>query len=182
MLAQKPCDQSTFSKNMRVWGVGALNIGETRFRGGFYNTKEGYFTNNVLVCPSVKEQEFATDMEIEYAYYTKRIVKHFSDQYLIPKPKKNEKLKGSVHPSVKPINLMEHLIKLTTQKGQRVLDMFLGSGTTMVACQSTGRRGIGIEIEERYKDAIIDRLNSPAIPKKTDAEGQARMFEAGFKL
>lgn len=180
MLAQKPCDQKTYSMNMRVHGVGALNIGETRFRGGFYDTKEGYFTNNVLVCPSVGEQRFATDMEIEYAYFTKRIVKHFSDQYLIPKPKKNEKLKGTIHPSVKPVNLMEHLIKLTTRKGQRVLDMFLGSGTTMVACQSTGRRGVGIEIEERYKEAILDRLNSPAIPKKADAEGQNRLFEAGF--
>lgn len=180
LLAQKPCDQKTFSMNMRVHGVGALNIGETRFKGGFYDTKEGYFTKNVLVCPSVQEQNFATDMEIEYAYFTGRIVKDWSDQYLVPKPKKNEKLKGDIHPSVKPINLMEHLIKLTTQKGQRVLDMFLGSGTTMAACQNTGRRGIGIEIEERYKEAILDRLNSPAIPQKADAEGQSRMFEAGF--
>lgn len=182
MLAQKPCDQKTFSMNMRVHGVGALNIGETRFQGGFYDSKEGYFTNNVLVCPTVREQQFATDAEIEYAYFTKRIVKHFSDAYLIPKPQKNEKLMGAIHPSVKPLNLMEHLIKLVTRPSQRVLDMFLGSGTTLAACVSSGRRGVGVEIERRYEEAILDRLKSPAIPKKADAAGQSRMFEMELKF
>lgn len=182
MLAQKPCDQKTFSMNMRVWGVGALNIGETRFKGQVYDRNEGYFTNNVLVCPTVKEQEFCTDMELEYAYFTKRFVRNWSDMYLLPKPQKNEKLKGTVHPSVKPMNLMEHIIKLATRPGQTVLDMFLGSGTTLVACQNSNRKGIGCEIEEKYKDAIYDRLKSPAIPKKADAEGQVRMFESELKF
>lgn len=177
MLAQKPCDQKTYAMNMRVWGVGALNIGETRFNGQKYDREEGYFTSNVLVCPTRGEQQFCTDQEIEYAYFTKRFVPNWSDMYLVPKPRKNEKLSGKIHPSVKPINLMEHLVRLTTRPGQKVLDMFLGSGTTLCATENCNRFGIGIEIEKRYESAIRDRLTNPAIPKKADAEGQNRMFE-----
>ncbi len=176
MLAQKKCSEKTFAMNMRRWGVGALNIGDSRFTRQQYDRDEGYFANNVLVCPSRGEQQFCTDKELEYAYYTGRFLRNWSDTYLVPKPKKYEKMKGDVHPSVKPLNLMEHIIRLTTCKGQIVLDPFLGSGTTLVAAQQVERGGVGIEIEPRYKDAIMDRLTAPAISKKVDAEGQARMF------
>ncbi len=54
------------------------------------------------------------------------------------------------HPTVKPIKLMEYLIKLVTRKGARVLDPFVGSGTTMIACIKLGRIPMGIEKEEEY--------------------------------
>lgn len=178
MLAQKKCSEKTFAMNMRRWGTGALNIGESSFTQQRYARDEGYFTNNVLVCPSRGEQKFCTQMELEYAHYTGRFLKNWSDTYLIPKPKKNEKMKGDIHPSVKPLNLMEHIIRLTTRKGQKILDPFLGSGTTLVAAQQIQRLGVGIEIEDKYKGAIMDRLTAPAISQKLDAEGQGRMFEA----
>jgi DNA modification methylase len=54
------------------------------------------------------------------------------------------------HPIVKPIKLMEYLIKLVTPKGGTVLDCFLGSGTTGVACAKLGFKFIGIEKESEY--------------------------------
>jgi site-specific DNA-methyltransferase (adenine-specific) len=53
--------------------------------------------------------------------------------------------RGTVHPTQKPVALMEYLIKTYTNEGQTVLDNTMGSGTTGVACQNTGRVFIGIE-------------------------------------
>jgi len=58
--------------------------------------------------------------------------------------------KGCNHPTVKPLALMEYLIKLVTRENAVVLDCFLGSGTTAIACLKTNRKFIGIEKEEEY--------------------------------
>ena len=54
------------------------------------------------------------------------------------------------HPTVKPIKLMEYLIKLVSREGAIILDPFIGSGTTAIACLKTNRMFIGIEKEEEY--------------------------------
>jgi len=55
-----------------------------------------------------------------------------------------------VHPTQKPVALMVQLIEYLTRPGDTVADFYMGSGTTGVACVQTGRKFIGIEIEERY--------------------------------
>jgi len=55
-----------------------------------------------------------------------------------------------LHPTQKPVALMEYLIKTYTNEGETVLDFTMGSGSTMVACQNTNRNGIGIELDEKY--------------------------------
>lgn len=59
-------------------------------------------------------------------------------------------LRANHHPTVKPIKLMEYLVKLVTPKGGIVLDPFLGSGTTGIACIKNGFNFIGIEREQEY--------------------------------
>jgi site-specific DNA-methyltransferase (adenine-specific) len=71
------------------------------------------------------------------------------------------------HPTQKPVELAAHFIKLHTQPGAIVLDPFMGSGTTGVACVQTGRRFVGIEIEPKYFDIAVRRI--------TDAQAQIRM-------
>jgi site-specific DNA-methyltransferase (adenine-specific) len=61
------------------------------------------------------------------------------------------------HPTQKPVALMEYLIKTYTNEGETVLDFTMGSGSTMVACQNTGRRCIGIEMDEKYFNIACDR-------------------------
>ena len=56
----------------------------------------------------------------------------------------------TVHPTQKPVALMEYLIKTYTNEGELVLDNTMGSGTTGVACGNLGRRFIGIEQDEKY--------------------------------
>lgn len=62
----------------------------------------------------------------------------------------NAARKGKQHPTQKPVELMEYLIRTYSNEGETVLDNCMGSGTTGVACMNTGRRFIGIEKDEEY--------------------------------
>jgi len=68
-----------------------------------------------------------------------------------------------IHPTQKPVGLMEKLILLTTKKGDTVMDPFMGSGTTAVACVNTGRNYLGFEIDKKYYSESLKRIN--ALPK-----------------
>jgi len=57
---------------------------------------------------------------------------------------------AGLHPTQKPVKLMKHFIELFTKEGDTILDPFMGSGTTGVACVQTGRNFIGIEIDPTY--------------------------------
>lgn len=61
--------------------------------------------------------------------------------------RENNKIKGNIHPTVKPIKLMSYLITIATRKGDIILDPFLGSGTTAIAAIMLNRKFIGIEID-----------------------------------
>lgn len=74
---------------------------------------------------------------------------------------KNAPVQTNHHPTVKPLKLMEYLCILTkTPTGGVVLDPFMGSGTTGIACQNTGRDFIGIEMDAEYIEIAKARLNS----------------------
>jgi len=63
-----------------------------------------------------------------------------------------------IHPTQKPVKLMEYLIKTYTNEGDLVLDNCMGSGTTGVACINTNRKFIGIELDKNYFDISVKRI------------------------
>ena len=63
-----------------------------------------------------------------------------------------------LHPTQKPVALMEYLIKTYTNEGETVLDFTMGSGTTGVACMNTNRKFIGIERDDKYFDISVKRI------------------------
>lgn len=65
----------------------------------------------------------------------------------------------SVHPTQKPVDLLEYLIRTYTNEGETVLDNTMGSGSTGVACVNTNRNFIGIEKDEKYFDIAKKRIN-----------------------
>ena len=65
---------------------------------------------------------------------------------------------AALHPTQKPIALMEYLIRTYTNEGDTVLDNTMGSGTTGVACMNTGRQFIGIERDPDYFDIACRRI------------------------
>ena len=72
-------------------------------------------------------------------------------------------LKGSLHPTQKPVALFEYLIKTYTNEGDLVLDNTAGSGTTGVACKNLNRNFILIEQDEKYCDIIKERVGCEII-------------------
>lgn len=64
------------------------------------------------------------------------------------------------HPTMKPVELFAYQIKNSTKKGETVLDLFGGSGTTIIACEQTGRTAYCMELDERYCDVIIKRYEN----------------------
>ena len=66
--------------------------------------------------------------------------------------------KGSLHPTQKPVELLEYLIKTYTNKNEIVLDFTMGSGSTGVACANTNRKFIGIELDKNYFDIASKRI------------------------
>lgn len=69
----------------------------------------------------------------------------------------NKPSRNGEHPTMKPVELFEYQIGNSTKEGDIVLDLFLGSGTSVIAAERTGRACFGSELDERYVDVIIKR-------------------------
>ncbi len=83
-----------------------------------------------------------------------KLIHDFLESSLCPASEK----KCGKHPTQKPLSIMKKLIEYTTNEGDIVLDPFMGSGSTCVACASTGRKAIGIEINKQYYDIATARI------------------------
>ena len=86
----------------------------------------------------------------------------------------NANQKGKVHPTQKPVALMEYLIRTYTNEGETVLDFTMGSGTTGVACKNLGRDFIGVELDQGYFHIAKQRIE-----QATTTNGEAHGPSAG---
>ena len=75
----------------------------------------------------------------------------------------NFNFKGRQHPTQKPLELMEYLIGRYSRINDKILDMFMGSGSTGVAAINTNRKFLGIEMEEKYFDIGVKRMQESTI-------------------
>jgi len=73
------------------------------------------------------------------------------------------------HPTQKPLDIIERMVTISSNRGDTVIDPFLGSGTTLAACYRLGRSGVGIEISEEYCQLSVERLEKEI--------QQGRLFE-----
>ncbi len=68
----------------------------------------------------------------------------------------------AIHPTVKPVRMVADAILDASKRGDLVLDGFVGSGTTLLAAERTGRIGYGLELDPRYVDAALRRIEEHA--------------------
>lgn len=80
------------------------------------------------------------------------------------------------HPTIKPLSIIENIIKNSSVEGGVVLDPFLGSGTTAVACKELNRQYIGFEIDKKYYDIANDRLKGINQLIKAKGYEQIKLF------
>lgn len=129
-LAVKPIE-GRYIDNFEKYGTGLLNTSD--------ETKvDGKFPSNIMTT-----QDGVLD-----------------SVFLVKKPTKVEKGDFNTHLSVKPLELIEHLIKLFTKEESVVLDPFMGSGTTAVAAVNSNRKYMGFDINQEYIDISNKRVLS----------------------
>jgi DNA modification methylase len=92
---------------------------------------------------------------IAYGWYGTHEFLKSKDKSVLVCPRPN---KSKMHPSTKPIELIRRLVLNSTRIGDVVFDGFLGSGTTLLACEQTKRVCIGVEMDTEYCQTIIDRF------------------------
>jgi DNA modification methylase len=92
------------------------------------------------------------------------------DLWLLDKPHVND-----LHPTMKPVELVERAVLNSSRRGDTVLDPFGGSGSTLIACEKTGRRARLIEIDPHYADVIVQRWQD-FTGRTAMLEGAARSF------
>jgi site-specific DNA-methyltransferase (adenine-specific) len=83
---------------------------------------------------------------------------HKEEELRYPSSIQKHNTQVGLHPTQKPVSLMEYLIKTYTNEGDTVLDFTMGSGTTGVACINTGRKFIGIEKDPKYFEISCNRI------------------------
>jgi len=76
--------------------------------------------------------------------------------------------KNAVHPTQKPIELLSYLIMNSSKQNEFILDLFLGSGSTLIACEQTNRNCYGQELDEKYCDVIVRRYINYMTKEKKD--------------
>jgi len=90
------------------------------------------------------------------------------------KPKKND-----VHPTMKPVEMLVYLLRNSTRRGDVVLDTFGGSGSTLVACEETGRICRTMELDPRYCDVIRRRWAEFRFGEGCDWKAMTKPEEGG---
>ena len=130
-VAMKPIGKLTFIKN------------ELQFNTGLLDFSQKVGVNNDHVPANIITTEEYNEI--------------YDKNFLISKPSKKEK-GNNTHITVKPVKLIEHLIKLFSKKNSVILDPFMGSGTTALACINTCRNCIGIEINKEYYEISKERF------------------------
>ena len=82
----------------------------------------------------------------------------YDKNFLVSKPSKEEKGEYNTHITVKPVNLIEQLMKIFSKEKSLVVDPFMGSGTTGVCCKNLNRKFIGIELNKEYYEISKRRM------------------------
>ncbi len=114
-----------------IWGKSTFTLGRADYQRQFEPILYGWREGNPHYWCGARDQ---------------------GDLWLIDKPQVND-----LHPTMKPVALIERAVLNSSRRGESVLDPFGGSGSTLIACEKTGRVARLIELEARYCDVIIKR-------------------------
>ena len=180
VLAQKPLE-GNYVDNILKWKVGALNIDECRIPfesqedeerlRSFMNFSEKNHGNaDYFSCNDGNKKQVNIHPQGRWPANLMWLDPLFADYdkiFMIPKPSSSEKGEFNNHITVKPVRLMNHLIRLLTPKPSTIqeevciLDPFMGSGTTGVACNELGRYFLGFDNNSDSFDIAHQRLSQP---------------------
>lgn len=149
-----------------IWNKNALVLGRQDYQWKhepcFYGWKDGashYFINTRALTTVIDDDEIDLDAmkKDELKDLLQKVLEAYPEVTVIneKKPAKND-----LHPTMKPIKLIARQVKNSSRTKERVLDLFGGSGSTLIACEQLDRKCYMMEYDPRYADVIIDRWES----------------------
>lgn len=147
ILVQKSIEKGlNVAQNIIRYGVGALNIEETRIPYANGEKKVGHNPHPKGRVPAniVRTEAFNDNY----------------DKFFLVSKVRQKKDDFNFHPTLKPVELMYHLVKLISFENQTILDPFMGSGSTGVACLKLKRKFIGYELDKDYCEIAQKRLEN----------------------
>lgn len=135
------------------------NIAKEATRVGF-ETKDMLRLEKSNPMPRNRDRRYITDFECA-VWFTKPKAKWTFNRQdpMYQRPKFVKSIEKGFHPTQKNLSLMEDLLLIHSNDGDTVLDCFMGSGTTGVACKNLNRNFIGIELDKGYYDIAVERIN-----------------------
>lgn len=152
VLARKPV-VSTTTRTVQAYGTGALHVGACRIERDDVSDLEGvgrFPLNVILDDEAAAVLDERTPGQVSRFFYTAKA-----------SGRDRVKVDGQGHPTVKPLDLMQWLVRLVVPAGGVVLDPFAGSGTTLEAAIHEGFRTVGVERDPEYLRIIEARLDRP---------------------
>lgn len=129
----------------------------------FYKKQACYNPQGIVEIKNPKPQKRNTKQTDKV--YTKWLEKEYTSKFTnYPRQTLfySRESKNRLHPTQKPVALLEYLIKTYTNEGETVLDNCMGSGSTGVACVNINRRFVGIELDDKYYEIAKQRIESAA--------------------
>lgn len=166
LLARKPLAEKSVARNVLRYGTGGINIDGSRI-GDEGATKAVKITdeNNVTKAKVVLLDKGRYPTNVIIDEQVADMLKDKATFYYCSKALNEERNAGcehlaneNHHPTVKPIALMEYLVKLVTPPNGICLDIFAGSGTTGIACCNQNFNFLGVELEEEYYEIAKARI------------------------
>jgi DNA modification methylase len=198
-MARKPLAEKTVAENVLKWGTGGINIDESRvgtdldlkndinnrpnrLKGIGITEKSGVWKgiasktlSNVQDLGSLNSMgRFPANLIHDNSEEVRECFPNESERFFKSiiyqaKASKSERGVGNIHPTVKPVALMEYLIKMVTPTNGIVLDPFMGSGSTGVACVLNDFEFVGIDLDKDYCEIARARIEGVK-------ETQTKMF------
>ena len=184
-LVRKPTSY-TVAKNVKTFGVGALNIDESRiphvtvldgnlaYNPHLRKTINGGNGGNVISTETERRVVIPNEIGRFPANFihdgSDDVKSNFNDNpecssarfFYVPKPSGKERSENP-HPTIKPVELMEYLVGLVTPNNGTCIDPYMGSGSTGIACINKRRNFIGIERDDSYFTLAETRIHSHEI-------------------
>jgi site-specific DNA-methyltransferase (adenine-specific) len=125
-----------------------------------------FYKKQCVYNPQMEEYSESSKSRIKYSFNVDKKSEHYDLKEIGSRGEKRypnsvQKItrQTGIHPTQKPLELLEYLVKTYTNEGDMVLDNTMGSGTTNLACIKLNRKSIGIEKEKQYYDVAVRRAS-----------------------
>jgi DNA modification methylase len=150
------------SRQQIIWVKNAIVLGRQDYQWKhepcLYGWKDGaahYFTGDRTNPTVIEDKPDIRKMKKDELI--KLLEEIYSDKTLTTVMYVDKPVRSDEHPTMKPIKLIAHLVRNSSNPGDLVIDLFGGSGSTLIACEQLNRSCYMMELDEKYVDVIIDR-------------------------